>query len=205
MHYYASDSTFRGANAFLVLAAIAALVAYALSASLAALNVSPAWWIEIPSVLGAYGLVVAAYDGNLWRHLSNIPDLRGTWVGEVSSNFDGQHKTICVARIQQTWTRISIELETDQSMSRTTMAALFQGIPGEKGLNYEYLSEPKGLATETMQAHRGTAHLRISSGFSNLSGSYYTGRGRGTVGEISLRRISTDLLDTETANTRANQ
>ena len=79
------------------------------------------------------------------------------------------------------------------------MAALFQGIAGESGLNYEYLSEPKALAADTMQAHRGTAHLRISDGRNKLTGSYYTGRGRGTVGEILLTRISPELLDNEAA------
>lgn len=199
MHYYASDSAFRGANAFFALAVVATLLAYGLSATLSALKVTPPWWMEIPSVLGVYGLVVAVYDHALWRLLSNIPVLSGTWVGKISSSFDGEKETRCVARILQSWTRISVELETDQSLSRTTMAALFQGIAGESGLNYEYLSEPKALATDTMQAHRGTAHLRISDGCNKLTGSYYTGRGRGTVGEISLTRISPELLDNEAA------
>lgn len=199
MHYYASDNAFRGANAFFALAVIATLLAYGLWASLSALKVTPPWWMEIPSVLGAYGLVVAVYDHALWRLLSNIPVLSGTWVGEIGSSFDGEQQTRCVARIRQSWTRISVELETDQSLSRTTMAALFQETMGESGLNYEYVSEPKALATDTMQAHRGTAHLRISDDCNKLAGSYYTGRGRGTVGEISLTRISPELLDYEAA------
>lgn len=199
MHYYASDSGFRGRIAFFALGVVATLGAYLLSVLLMVLKVVPPWWIEIPSILGVYGVVVAAYDCMFWRVFSNMPNLNGTWIGEIASSFDGEGKTRCVARIRQTWTRLSVELETAQSLSRTTMAAIYQETPGEMGINYEYLSEPKALATSSMQSHRGTSHLRISTAGDGLTGSYYTGRGRGTVGEISLTRVSLKQLDYEAA------
>ncbi len=98
---------------------------------------------------------------------------------------------------------MAIELETEQSRSRTTMSALYEEQPGDVGLKYEYVSEPRNLAVQTMQTHRGVCTLaKTSSSKGNrlsLSGDYFTGRGRETRGEITLRRVSRELLGFDAA------
>ena len=72
-------------------------------------------------------------------------------------------------------------------------------------LQYEYFSEPKGLATSTMQTHRGVCLMRLENGREgrSLAGDYYTGRGRLTHGEIKLKflerklRSHDELVDTQ--------
>src|SRR5690606_9457009 len=143
-----------------------------------------------------YGGMVLLYERWGWRWLSTLKNLNGTWVGTITTSHNGGTSVPCVVRVRQTWTRMAIELETEQSRSRTTMAALYEEQPGDVGLKYEYVCEPRNLATPTMQTHRGVCTMTIATGAYGwrLSGDYFTGRGRETRGEITLHRVSRDLL-----------
>lgn len=84
------------------------------------------------------------------------------------------------------------------------MAALYDEQPGDIGLKYEYVSEPRNLAVQTvqtMQTHRGVCAMEVVSGTDGrrLSGNYFTSRGRETRGEIALHRVSRHLLDFDAA------
>jgi hypothetical protein len=87
------------------------------------------------------------------------------------------------------------------------MAALYGEQPGDVGLKYEYVSEPRNLATQTMQTHRGVCTLAITadSAEARLSGDYFTGRGRETRGEITLHRVSRELLGFDAALKKEKQ
>ncbi len=148
-----------------------------------------------------YGGLIFVYERWGWHWMSTMKNLSGTWVGSITSTHNGGTTVPCVMRVRQTWTRMAIELETEQSRSRTTMSALYEDQPGDVGLKYEYVSEPRNLAVRTMQTHRGVCTLAISSSSERprLSGNYFTGRGRETHGEITLRRVSRELLGFDAA------
>lgn len=199
MHSYASDSFFRGPRVYLAMGLGSVALAGALPSWLAQ---QPLLGFINPAALSAgviYGFCVLAYDLLLWRWLSNIPDLRGTWVGSIDSSHNGGSQLPCVVRIRQTWTRIRVELETSTSSSHTTMAALFQDQSGDRGLKYEFVTEPKGRAVETLQIVRGVCNLGLPDDAQRMSGNYYTGRGRMTEGRINIQRVSGQQLSFEAA------
>jgi hypothetical protein len=201
MHGYASDNFFRGPKVYFTFGALA----IAAASGLRMLTAMPqlAGYIDA-AVLSAgviYGGLIFLYDQWGWLWLSTIKNLNGTWVGIITTSHNGGTAVPCVMRVRQTWMRMAIELETEQSRSRTTMAALYDDQPGDVGLKYEYVSEPRNLAVQTMHTHRGVCTLAIAAASeeTRLSGDYFTGRGRETRGEITLHRVSPKQLDFENA------
>jgi hypothetical protein len=92
--------------------------------------------------------------------------------------------------IRQTWTRIVVELQSDQSSSQSETASIFV----DKGVNpklvYTYMNEPNPDQLKAMEKHSGTTLLELLSNSDglHLNGHYYSGRGRGTYGEMQLKR-----------------
>jgi len=177
-----------------LLALISVLLAWLLHLVSQALQLKVPWWIDPPSIMGVYGLLYSAFDRYLWQlqllrkvGLVKVPNLKGIWEGTISSSFDkhgAQYRA--TVTIDQTWTAISINLETNPSRSHSLIAGIITEGSAGAVLSYEYLNEPKPVAKETMHAHRGTARLVLIGG--HLEGEYYTGRDRQNYGSLSLRR-----------------
>jgi len=207
MHGYASDNFFRGPKIYFAIG----VMAIAAASAVHALESIPrlAGFVDAAALsAGAiYAGLIFLYDRWGWRWLSTLKNLNGTWAGEITSSHNGGARVPCVMRLRQTWTRMAIELETGQSRSRTTMAALYEEQPGDIGLKYEYVCEPRNLAVQTMQTHRGVCTMTIATGADGwrLSGDYFTGRGRETRGEITLHRVSRDLLGFDAALKRESE
>jgi len=201
MHGYATDNFFRGPKVYFAFGALAIAAASGLRALLAIQQLAGHIDAAALSAGVIYGGLIFIYERWCWRWLSTIKNLNGTWVGSVTTSHNGGTTVPCVMRVRQTWTRMAIELETEQSRSRTTMAALYDVQPGDVGLKYEYVSEPRNLAVQTMHTHRGVCMLAIAddSKETRLIGDYFTGRGRETQGEITLHRMSCDLLSFDAA------
>lgn len=201
MHGYASDNFFRGPKVYFAFGVLAIGAASAVRA----LVVPPPLAGHVDAAALSAGAIYASliflYERWGWRWLSTLSNLNGTWVGDISTSHNGGTNVPCVMRVRQTWTRMAIELETEQSRSRTTMAALYEDQPGDVGLKYEYVSEPRNLAVQSMQTHRGVCTLAITprSAGPRLSGDYFTGRGRETRGEVTLHRVSQELLGFDAA------
>lgn len=205
MHGYESDNFFRGPKIYFALGATAIA---AVGAIRPLLSLPPlAGFIDAAAMSAgaAYAGLIWLYDRWGWRWLSTLPDLRGTWVGQISSSHDDATAVLGVMRVRQTWTRMSVELETTVSRSLTTMAALYEDQPGDTGLKYEFISEPRNQAADTMHVHRGVCRLALSPDRSALSGGYFTGRGRKTHGDIAMRRVSRGLLNYDTALMHNNE
>jgi len=207
MHGYASDNFFRGPKVYFTFGALAIAAASGLRVM-----------AEMPQLAGhvdaaalsagvIYGGLIFLYECWGWRWLSTLKNLNGTWIGSITTSHNGGTSVPCVMRVRQTWTRMAIELETEQSRSRTTMAALYDEQPGDVGLKYEYVSEPRNLAVQTMHTHRGVCTLAITSASEELrlSGDYFTGRGRETRGEITLHRVGRELLGFDAALKKEKQ
>ena len=80
------------------------LLVWLLHVGLAAINFSPEWWLSVPSFAGVYSVMHWLFDRNLWRSgflrklgLLTVPDLNGTWRGEVTSSYGSEGSTASVS------------------------------------------------------------------------------------------------------------
>src|SRR5437868_2829358 len=92
MHTYSTNANERSTRP-IVLAAIAISFAWMLGHVLNLLHLNVAWWVEAPSITGFYGFLYVWFDRYGWRSrrgipLSEIPDLNGTWVGQIRSSHE---------------------------------------------------------------------------------------------------------------------
>lgn len=168
--------------------------AWALFLGLDALDRSVPWWLDAPSVLGFYGVVFWIMNRWVWktRVLRWVgvapPNLNGVWTGELKSSFDEYQAVYAVTMyVVQTWSQMSVVFMTVTSDSRSNGAALEKRPEGTWILTHQFLNEPKAQSSVDMQIHRGTSSL-VFDGDNTLTGEYYTGRGRGTHGTVSLTR-----------------
>ena len=197
MHPYAVDTDERQ-RVFIFLALVSVGLAWLSNWVLTTFHVTIPWYLEAPSVLSIYGILVWGFNQFVWRwrifrfvQLVKTPDLSGAWEGYIESSFyhyqQRQHVTV---KIQQTWTKMCIEFDTGKmgSRSHSQIAGILMDYPGGPLLSYNYLNEPQASATETMQTHRGTTVLNIRN--NHLEGQYYSGRGRMSLGNIELRRTA---------------
>lgn len=195
MHPYATDSKER-VTVPLLIAAASILSAWGLHHGLQLAGLAAPWWIDAPSVMGFYSLFHRAFDKYLWRvgwlrkvGLVRLPILAGIWHGHTTSSFDNHAaKHPVTVEVRQSWRQMSIVLRADKSISYSLVAAILTEAPGGMVLSYEYRNEPAAAAVDTMNIHYGTNHLTISPDVRTLEGQYYTGRGRSTVGHLSLTR-----------------
>ena len=152
-------------------------------------------WIVNPfSVAGIFGLLYYMFDRYIWkwrllRHFDivTIPDLNGEWEGEIESSHDqdGQPVQVSVV-ISHRWSKILVELETQESHSKSVAASFLTRCSLSPELMYAFVNEPKPNTQESMEMHKGTARLTFTG--RALEGDYYTGRGRRTIGSIRLTR-----------------
>lgn len=191
MHAYELDG--RG-KVIVAATVVSILLVWLLHIGLGALDFNPQWWLSVPSFAGCYSGLHWLFDRYVWRFgllrkvkLVSLPDLNGTWIGEVKSSYNSDgcaHKVSAV--ILQRWSTIAIRFETVQSRSHSIAASLRTTDLTNPELSYQYINEPKSNAPDTMAMHKGTATLELIG--SSLEGDYYTGRGRGEVGTIILNR-----------------
>jgi hypothetical protein len=196
MHPYATDSNERKLVP-LLLVIVSVLSAWFLNRVLGVLQFNLPWWIDAPSVVGFYGVFYNIFDKYLWRvpilqriGLVKVPDLNGTWKGDIVSSFDAQAtKHDVTVEIRQSWARISINVGTQNSKSHSLTAAILTENQNTIMISYEYLNEPRPNAKTTMHTHRGTTRLTLASDSQTLEGDYYSGRDRQNFGVLSIRRL----------------
>jgi hypothetical protein len=193
MHPYSIDTEERKYVLFL-LAIIGVLSAWGFYKLLAYHDVLLPWWIESPSVLTFYGILCLVFDRWLWKiakrlKLIKTPDINGEWKGILKTSFNAlADEKGATLRIFQTWTRIRIVQETDQSISYSESASIVTETPEGPYISYQYLNEPKPGATNTMNIHRGTCRLIFIYEENKLKGDYYSGRDRQNFGSVSFKR-----------------
>jgi len=196
MYPYTTDSNERKLVLFL-LVIISLLLAWFLNRILEVLQCTLPWWIDAPSVVGFCGIFYTIFDKYLWRisilrriGLVKVPNLHGIWKGYIASSFDAHAaKHDATIEIHQSWTRISINLRTQISKSRSLTAAILTENQDAILISYEYLNEPMPNAKITMHTHRGTARLTLTLDSQTLEGEYYTGRDRQNFGVLRFRRL----------------
>ena len=194
MHDYAIDSrerVFVVRILFMASALVSGVAAMLIPSDLIPMR----WLLPIPSIPLVFGVSYWAFDNWLWRwrflrtmRLISVPDLRGAWAGTITSSYTEFEKTQPVTvTIEQTWTKIVVRLNAEQSRSWSVTASVLTNSPEGVVLTYLFDNAPEAEAASSMQRFRGTTVLvRTSPG--RLEGHYYTGRGRGTHGSLKLSR-----------------
>lgn len=154
------------------------------------------WWSPIPSL----GLVFTGVFGTVerwgWkmpviRSLLgiNTPNLAGRWEGNILSSYDDHDEAVPITvEVRQTWFRISIYLQTENSSSESLTASMLVNGSHHVRLSYEYENNPDPDSPKTMSRHLGTAVLRNREE-ANLEGYYYSDQHRQQAGRIKLTRV----------------
>lgn len=197
MHPYATN--LKGQSTVLLcIAILSIIIAHAWAGLLQVWQISIPWWVETPSILGLYWLMFAAIDQWIWKwrflrriKLVQSPNLSGRWEGNLVSSFDEHEtQTRAILHVSQTWTKMSILLETDYSISKSQIADITIDAHGKARLSYVYTNFPKPEAPLTMEGHRGTAfHVyQANEDTESLNGEYFSGRGRQNYGAMRLSR-----------------
>jgi hypothetical protein len=191
MHPYATDSDERR-SVLLRIAFVSVGLAYVFHQLMVHMNIQLLWLVSPPSALGIAVALYEAFDKWLWRWfrrlgIVKVPDIQGQWEVEGYTSFEQMKPFKAKATIRQTWTHISVYLETEYSASRSLAASLLLNQPEGPTLIYQYRNEPKPNAEKTMHAHMGTALLRLKNA-EYMEGEYYSGRDRQNYGSLILRR-----------------
>lgn len=140
---------------------------------------------EISTFGAVFMAVFYLFDRLLWKSkLSKIPNLNGEWEGKIGTSHNGREFDIKV-NIKQTWSSISIILETANSISKSEVASI--SILKSR-LVYQFFNEPSFSSVKTLHKHYGVTMLDFK-GNDILKGFYFTDRDRQTHGDISLKRI----------------
>jgi hypothetical protein len=167
----------------------------------------PSIWlfVPLPSFAAVFTIVLKLYDERLWRsslagkRWSPIPNLNGAWVGYVTVEGETraeepQGEIPCRVEIDQSWSRISLDFETDFTTSTLVMAAINRGRGIEGGFQYEYIVSPKPgteLERTGMRLHLGMARLTWDDPDPDcLEGSFFNGSGYQRYGQYHLERDS---------------
>jgi hypothetical protein len=190
-HPYTTDSDERKYVPF-ILAMLAVILSIVISFLLKAVRFELPTWVDGPSTMAIYGLLYAGFRKRFWRlgvlHRTGfvkVPTLHGQWNGYTHSSFDGNEHEIAVQIIQD-WTHMFITLNGAHSQSRSVVGSIL--VCDRVVLGYEFQNEPSPRARDTMHAHRGYARLELSTDGNVLSGDYYSGRDRQTIGSMYLEK-----------------
>lgn len=196
MHPYATDSYERRLVPVLI-ALLSLLAAFVLGKYLKYTSLTIPWWFDSPAILGFYGMFYGIFNKWLWKYsifrkigLVKLPNLNGSWKGHGTSSFNKHsEKYDATFTIEQDWSSITIIGKFQVSKSYSLTASIIVDTQSETTLCYEYRNEPISSATETMEIHRGFNSLTLNPNGKEMSGPYYSGRGRQNIGELKLEKV----------------
>ena len=147
---------------------------------------------EIPTFGAVFMAGFYLFDRLLWKYkLSKIPNLNGNWKGQIKTIHNEGTEIDVKVNIKQTWSSISIILETANSKSKSEVASISIS---KSRLVYQFFNEPFFSSEKTLHKHNGIAFLNFE-GNDILNGHYFNDRDRETYGDIYLERIKS--LDTK--------
>jgi hypothetical protein len=154
----------------------------------------------IAFVVGTVAASIANWSWRwLWRQLPILnkaffPDLNGTWVGTLETTWKDANGVrpgpiASEITIHQSLFAISVTQRTGESVSHSTrVIAEAEPDADRYRLWYSYSNRPRATLQDRSAPHEGVAWLEVSLSDqpNQLVGQYYTGRG--TRGDISVRR-----------------
>ncbi len=162
---------------------------------------------QIPQAISGYVIVGILFTKWIWRWdllqgwLIKVPDLQGTWRGELKSDWIDPFTSKDLAPIpivlviRQTFSTIKCTLMTQESTSYSTTADINYVSSGEDlYLTYNYTNRSKATIRDKSPIHDGAAILKIIKvPQRSLEGEYWTSRK--TRGEMTLNFESETLAE----------
>lgn len=159
---------------------------------------SRALWAPYGGAVTAASVFVWLFDRWLWcwvpfSWLVRRPDLRGTWQGEIASQWINPATKATPAPIPafvsvtQTASTLYLRQFTAESESATLAASILKDPDDAESIAVVYRNDPKVSVRERSPIHFGGMHLRVS-GDDALEGDYWTDRK--TNGRLTLKRVS---------------
>ncbi len=156
-----------------------------------------------PSGLAVFGLLFLLFDNFVWRWpllyrlgIVKIPNLNGSWAAEITSSENSGGGIKAEINIHQTYSKIRIRLETNESHSLSQMAAFEMADPTFFNLRYEYSAEYQRDQNAEILRHYGVTCLKLKSAdhiFSaQQSATYYTEQGRDSHGVIVVTKVKSN-------------
>lgn len=181
-----------------ILVGLAACTWFAVAVALYGASPDLGFFKPMTLVSGALAAVLAGFDRWVWRipgfaSVHGVPDLNGTWHGELRSMWIDPATGASPAPIpilvvvRQTYTAISIRTFTAESSSVSIAAGLVAEPDGSLVLTYLYRNEPKLSVQDRSRTHHGGVRLALVGEADKFEGSYWTDRT--SKGELSLRRV----------------
>lgn len=157
-------------------------------------------WLGVSVVVSSFtlfSLLFMVFDRFIWRftlirRLFGLPDLNGKWLC-VGTQIDDNGKVTkewqATTTIKQTWSHLSIALQTESSRSRSGPAC----IEFDKGhgyrLVYTYRNDPVP-GEKALVPHNGTCDLIFSDDCESAEGVYFNDHNRRSFGRIKLTKQS---------------
>lgn len=145
------------------------------------------------SFIAVNALLFFLVDRYLWASVLSrflkIPDVRGTWTGDLISNYDNGKKVEMTLKIEQTMTRISCNARFKDSSSTSEMAIVDWYNDGEKKLTFTYCNNSRDINV-TQKEYHGYNWFLIRD--DSMNGWYFTDRtfgdGKTTNGRMELTK-----------------
>jgi hypothetical protein len=180
---------------------VGALVVIGFTAGIWSAAGSPAWLRGYATAVIVAILVFALWEHWLWRlplmqRLPRVPRrIDGTWAGTLTSLWTDpaterrpDEKRVFLV-VRQTASRVTLELLTEESTSRSSIARLSRDEMG-LSLAYMYSNRPDSRIEHRSTMHNGSAFVEISgTPAMRMRGRYWTDRY--TRGELDLQRRTT--------------
>jgi len=193
MHSYSIDTNIRRV-VHVAIAFMSLLIPSLIGKSLPYISLSEGFGFSI-SFGTIFGILYYLFDFVLWKKITSItsvPDLNGKWEAKGNSSYinpetNENYTFEMTFFIKQTFSKIEISSETENSTSRSVMAGLStqHAVPI---FRYTFENIPKNMADPDLQRHPGLIELRILSK-NEMSGDYFSGKHRLNYGELVVRRI----------------
>lgn len=143
-----------------------------------------------------FGVLYYVFDNWLWKtkcikKIHKVPDLNGVWNGEFISSFKDElgnnKKGTCKMNIKQTWSKISIVGNFNESLSYSQTATILDNSNGIQ-LKFEYSNKPYKTVNENLKEHLGHNTLIYNEEQESLNGDYFTNASRQTHGIINVSK-----------------
>lgn len=195
-HSYSCDTKDRYLiHVYLILISIG--LGYIIQIISTVMEINIPWWFGVPGIFTIYGGSYYFFANSLWKNrffrllfLIETPIIEGFYSGFSKSSYDGfiTEKKVEIS-IWQTWDKILICLNTESSQSYSQSCSISHKDHPAPTLSYVYVNEPKAGSVKSMEIHYGMCMLSLNSG--QLSGEFFTGRGRQTFGTIEVLKKET--------------
>lgn len=145
-----------------------------------------------------FGVIYWCFNKYLWRismlrRILLVPDLNGEWSVEgmttLKNGENADFKWNGKITVTQSWSKLLIYLQTDQSASSSVSASIHHEDGIGYRLLYQYENAP-GADQFVLAKHSGSTELLFNLDCQYAEGHYYTDQHRNTVGVIKLKKVT---------------